>query len=373
MMASIAPLLHPACSSPEPSQRRPNAAVRYHHKPWIDKSCVLLFFVLVCLLSGASATRLAAPIPTETLEVDLRIPVLEQGSWVTLSPQEHELRRLGKRHTFDPPPVTTTYKISALTITEASTTTTIPASPLPSPLDSSLSTNFSSKNGHSPCPTFINSFLTDPIFKQCYPFSLLLQGSRSFFEAEKSLVSITEVLDATCAANSTFCSLYLNDLAKNLTKPSTCGPDYQLGNSVVVQAYMSMIAYQPLYSASCLRDQDTNSYCYANAVTNLTTPANVYFYFLPLNISLPGSSIPTCNGCLERTMAIFQAASANRKLPIASTYVSAAKQVNTICGPGFVNDTLPNPITTSAGIFSPVPSYWLLIALLTASAVNWFG
>lgn len=192
----------------------------------------------------------------------------------------------------------------------------------------------------------------------------LIQGSRSFFEAEKSLVSITQVLDASCSANVTFCASYMKELSSNLTDSSNCGADYDLGNSVVVQAYLAMISYQTVYSATCLKDTGTAMYCYANAVTNLTTPSNVYFYYLPLNISLPGSSIPSCSWCLERTMGIYQSASANRKLPISNTYVSAAKQVNTICGPEFVNDTLPNAIVVSAGNAVLVPgSQWLLMVL----------
>lgn len=156
----------------------------------------------------------------------------------------------------------------------------------------------------------------------------------------------------------------MNDLAKNLTDSSNCGDDFELGNSVVVQAYLAMVSYQTVYSSTCLKDSGTAMYCYANAVTNLTTPSNVYFYYLPLNISLPGSSIPACSWCLERTMGIFQSASANRKLPISDTYVSAAKQVNAICGPEFVNDTLPNAIVLNSGnMLLASGSQWLLMLL----------
>jgi len=178
-------------------------------------------------------------------------------------------------------------------------------------------------------------------------------------------------LDASCAANVTSCGEYFDNLATNLTVQSNCGADYDLGNSVVVQAYQSMIAYRTLYGATCLKDPETSMYCYANAVTNLTTPSNVYFYYLPLNVSLPGSSIPSCSWCLQKTMGIFQSAASNRKLPIANTYVTAAQQVDTICGPEFVNDTLP-AATISSG-FSNVaqgPS-WVLLSLLFAAAMHW--
>lgn len=161
-------------------------------------------------------------------------------------------------------------------------------------------------------------------------------------------------------------------MAKNLTDASNCGTDYNLGNSVVVQSYIAMIAYPTLYSATCLKDPDSAAYCFANGVTNLTTPSNFYVYFLPLNVSLPGSSTPTCNWCLQKTMGIYQSAAANRALPIANTYVSAAQQVNTLCGPTFVNTTLPNAIVASGGPSDLTPwPQWLLLTLALSAAMQW--
>lgn len=63
-------------------------------------------------------------------------------------------------------------------------------------------------------------------------------------------------------------------------------------------------------------------------------------------------------------MGIYQSAASNRALPIANTYVSAAQQVNTICGPGFVNSTLPNAIVVSGGHPSVTPwPQWMLVVL----------
>jgi hypothetical protein len=233
----------------------------------------------------------------------------------------------------------------------------------------------------APCPIFINSFLTNPTFKQCYPLSMLFdvsvtpvpphhglanpssQRSRSFFEAQRSLVSITRTLDATCAANATFCSTYLAELAQNLTAPENCGTDYQLGLTSVVDTYRAMLAYAPVYSAGCVRDPDTNAYCYANAVTNLTNPSTTYFYFLPLNKSLPATTVPACGYCLQQTMNLYQAATADRRQLIANTYVSAAKQANVICGPGFVNETLAAEVIPSRAALAVRVSAWLVMAL----------
>ena len=190
------------------------------------------------------------------------------------------------------------------------------------------------------------------------------------FNAEKSLVSITQVLDATCASNATFCTTYLKELATNLTSASNCGADYKLGNSVVVQAYLGMMAYQPLYTASCLKDATTSAYCFGNAITNLTTPANAYFYFLPLNISLPSRSTPACNRCLQLTMGIYRSATADRTASIANTYLAAAQQVDAVCGPTFVNDTLSEAVSGGYSLKQGLALGWLIPSILLSIAAQ---
>lgn len=179
-------------------------------------------------------------------------------------------------------------------------------------------------------------------------------------------MSITQVLDASCAANVTFCANYLNDLATDLINSTNCGDDYKLNNAVVLEAYLGMISYQVLYSASCLKDAESSQYCFGNAITNLSTPANAYFYYLPLNISLPGSSMPSCNTCLKNTLTVFRAASSNRDQPIANTYVAAAQQVDELCGSDFANATLP--VSSSASSHMPLSRSWSWLAPLLLPA-----
>jgi hypothetical protein len=175
------------------------------------------------------------------------------------------------------------------------------------------------------------------------------------------------VLDASCTANVTFCSSYLKTVARNLTSAANCADEYNNGNSVVNMAYQGLMAYETLYSTTCLQDPETSMYCFANAVTNLTTASNVYIYFLPLNMTLPGSATPGCDWCLQQTMGIFQSSTANRQQSIAWTYQSAARQVNTICGPEFVNDTLPAAVLSSAAwIAAPA---WAGTVVLVAAAM----
>jgi hypothetical protein len=181
------------------------------------------------------------------------------------------------------------------------------------------------------------------------------QSSNSFFQAEKSLVRITQTLDFTCSANVTFCNSFLSALAANLTTTANCGADYTSQNPTVLQAYTGLLAYKPIYQASCLKNPATGSYCFADAVTNATSPEDSYVYYLALNTSLPGGSQPTCSTCLQNTMAVYSAAAANRSQPVASTYVAAAQQINVYCGPNFVNASIPAPVGAAGGRASMNP------------------
>jgi len=340
---------------------------------WTSITVALAYFACQALAATSSSEG-----PAETLLIDPRVLYEENGVWSMVSKEEADLRKLRKRQFDNPiteeptePTVTTTFQIAVSTATGTSTTSKpVSTSPLPRPLDSNLSTNFTTNpDGTIPCPKFLNSFLTDQRFKQCYPLSMLLQGSRSFFNAEKSLVSTTQVLDATCHSNVTGCNSYLSDLAKSLIQPENCGKDYQAGNPLVRNTHVALVSYMPVYNAGCLKDPQTSMYCYANAITNFSNPANVVIYYLPLNQSLPGTTIPTCNSCLQQTMSILQAATANRKQLITNTYPSAAQQINVMCGPNFVEEQLAVEITSSAIRANPPTSSWLMLAPTIALAL----
>ena len=161
-------------------------------------------------------------------------------------------------------------------------------------------------------------------------------------------------------------------IANNLTSPENCGLDYTAQNPTVLAAHTGLIAYKPLYTASCLKNPSTSSYCFADAVTNASSPTDSYVYYLALNTSLPGGSQPTCNTCLQDTMAIFDAAAANRSQPVASTYVAAAQQINVNCGPGFVNASIPAALSLSPSTFSPPASPLLgLVTVLVCVLATW--
>ena len=174
----------------------------------------LLFLLLSCLVSQTTARAVLAITPQDLstsidfnapLEIDTsEPPIINQGEWILLSPDQAELKHvegsgsgsgsggLSKREEKEitsvavSGSVTTTFHIAVSTITEkpstattATTTTggraeeTAPvSSSLPKFFDGSLSANFAP---NSNCPSFLNAFLNNQTFNQCYPISLLMQ------------------------------------------------------------------------------------------------------------------------------------------------------------------------------------------------------
>lgn len=95
-----------------------------------------------------------------------------------------------------------------------------------------------------------------------------------------------------------------------------------------------------MHDAGCLSDPGSNTYCYLNAVHN-SNPSDLYFYQLPLGISLPISSTPTCTPCTKSLMGVFLDGLNNATtLPqlgaLAKTYPSAAQLASKTCGTSYV-------------------------------------
>ncbi|KAL8869395.1 MAG: hypothetical protein Q9174_004300 [Haloplaca sp. 1 TL-2023] len=240
------------------------------------------------------------------------------------------------------------------------------ASSLPRPFDTGLGNNYTQPN----CPVFINSFLRNETFTSCLPFSLLLQNSMSFFSVTKSIPTITTTLDATCnVPDEPACNTLMSSIASDLRSEDTCASDYTRQQPLVIAAYNALVSYEPLYRAGCERDNEGN-YCFANAITNRTSPTDAYPYYLPLGIGLPGGSQPTCSTCLQRAMGIFQEAGGKKSGQVLQeTYPAAASMVNQACGPGFVESTIENARTAgqnsgAAGALSLTATSTKTIALL---------
>ncbi|KAL8676725.1 MAG: hypothetical protein Q9186_006791, partial [Xanthomendoza sp. 1 TL-2023] len=210
---------------------------------------------------------------------------------------------------------------------------------LPRPFDSGLGNNYTDNS----CRTFMNNFLRNETFVSCLPFSLLLQNSISFFSVTKTLATITRTLDTTCRPIDSTCNTLMSSLAVQLRQDNHCGADYRRQQPLVTAAYNGLIAYEPLYKAGCARDPDNGIYCFANAITNSSSPADSYPYYLPLGIPLPEGSEPSCTTCLEEMMGVFSEAAGDKtQQPLLQTYPDAARIINGKCGPGFANQTVGN-------------------------------
>ncbi|TQV99608.1 C6 transcription factor [Cordyceps javanica] len=250
----------------------------------------------------------------------------------------------------------------------SSSTAEATSSPLPSPFDDSPASIFKSSSSTSDaCPDFMRKLLADPTFRQCYPLSMMLRTSTGFFQAEKQLVSIVRVLDATCAPDADRCADFMTQAAKNMLDAANCKKEYDANQGKVTDAFLGLRAYRVLRAATCLQDPAAQNYCFAGAVTNVTNPSDIFFYAMPLGLPLPGGAAPSCGTCTAQTMAIFHAATGDRSQKIAATYRDAARQVNTICGPGFVNDTA----TSAARRGVPAPD--ALTTLATVLFVTLLG
>jgi hypothetical protein len=57
----------------------------------------------------------------------------------------------------------------------------------------------------------------------------------------------------------------------------------------------------------------------------------------------------SCNSCLQKTMNIWAAASQKEGQPVRNVYEGGARVVNSLCGPAWVNATLPQVAFNEAG------------------------
>lgn len=132
-------------------------------------------------------------------------------------------------------------------------------------------------------------------------------------------------------------------------------------------AYNGLVAYEVLYKAGCARDGGTGNYCFANAITNTSSPTDNNPYYLPLGIPLPGGSKPSCTTCLRETMQIFnEGASGKNQQALIRTLPAAAQMINVGCGPGFANGTIPSTGQNASAVSAAIPR-WSTVVLLALS------
>ena len=192
----------------------------------------------------------------------------------------------------------------------------------------------------------------------------VLQTSSGFFDASKTYLRITQTLDATCGVNAQQCKNVMDGWARELQLSSNCKTDYANSNAVIIQAYNGLVAYQPAFQASCLRDAD-GRYCFANAVSNVSSIRDSLPYYLPIGQELPGGTRPTCNQCLQDAMSSFAPFSNNASQPLSKTYSSAAQQISIACGKSFLS-VAAVPLKAAAPTTSPpvTPTVTLLLMFI---------
>lgn len=154
----------------------------------------------------------------------------------------------------------------------------------------------------------------------------------------------------------------MSSYALNLRSSSNCATDYDRQQPQVRQAYNGLVAYDLLSRVTCAKavpspaNNNSADFCYTNAVTNFSSPTDAYVYYLPLGVSLPPGSMPTCSQCLKDTMATFGPIARNKSQPISITYAGAALQINMNCGPDFVNQSFTGAKGKSAAVAAVVPN-----------------
>ncbi|KAJ5787948.1 hypothetical protein N7457_002938 [Penicillium paradoxum] len=223
------------------------------------------------------------------------------------------------------------------------------------------------------CIDFFAKWRADETIINCNAVSLLLENSNAFFHSLNSANRTTHILDTSCSANVSECASIMTDLAAQLVKSENCGKDYNNGNSVVKGLYRDLVAYEPVYRATCLKNPSTQDYCFVNSVVNNTTSPDDYnVYFMPLGDRLDMSATPTCNKCLKSTMEIFSGWAKRDGQGLAYTYLPSADVVNARCGAGFAATNITvgsSAITSGGGLAVPLPNLGVASAMALGLAV----
>ncbi|TFK67343.1 hypothetical protein BDN72DRAFT_105336 [Pluteus cervinus] len=214
--------------------------------------------------------------------------------------------------------------------------------PFPQPFDSSLSQNFSS----SSCFAFFNNMTTAAPFRTCRPFSLLLQSSNQFLGAQQNLTLLNNIVWGTCNTSSgkSQCIANMQWFASSLQ--TQCSKDLGDRNTLAVDTLTALQAYEVMYNTGCLTDPTTSSYCFVNAVHS-SSPSDFYYYQLPLGISVPKKTIPSCSACTRSVLSVYAAAlqngsSSDQLDQLKDTYNDAASAAVQACGADYAQSNLVN-------------------------------
>ncbi|GAA5944551.1 hypothetical protein JCM1841_001032 [Sporobolomyces salmonicolor] len=247
----------------------------------------------------------------------------------------------------------------------SSTSMAVPAGyQLPQAFDTTLGTNFTS----TACPSFFETFLADPTFISCAPFSLLLATSSAFFTAERSPYSLlTYALNASCSAPETTCNALMDSLAQQIRLDNTCGADLALQNPLAAEALQGFRNYRLYREAGCQTNNQTGAYCFADASAQ-SDPSELYFYYLPEGTNLPSGTTTDCNGCMGGLLSIYARYATNSTLAISQTYSSGRAVAALACGPTFAPliaaVTSSSPLSLSISLHGNVLAFVALVVAL---------
>ena len=228
-----------------------------------------------------------------------------------------------------------------------------------------ISDNFA----NATCVSFFKKFLSNTTVTDCHAVSLLLENSNSFFHTLTSAQATSRVLDTACSEPLSKCSIIMTNLASQMLSDSNCGQDYQSGNSFVQGAYEDLMAYEPMYLATCLTNSATGDYCFVDAVQNSAAPNDYNVYLMPLGSTI-GTGNLTCSQCLKDTMTTFVHWAMVDGQTLDTTYLPSARQVNKLCGAGFANVNITvgsDTVTSGARLTLPLPNIRLLVSILGIS------
>lgn len=113
----------------------------------------------------------------------------------------------------------------------------------------------------------------------------------------------------------------------------SCAIDIAAENDLALSTLTALKGYGPMFDAACQTDPTTNTYCYVNAVHS-SNPSDQYFYQLPLGISVPNTSTPSCSSCTKSVMNVYAAAYPESEA-LQKTYTNAQKLADDACGNGY--------------------------------------
>ncbi|KAJ7100143.1 hypothetical protein B0H15DRAFT_944501 [Mycena belliarum] len=234
---------------------------------------------------------------------------------------------------------------STLPPTSDQTIPTVPASrpplptPFPQPFDSGMSQNFSSVS----CFNFFANMTNTAPFRSCRAFSLLIQSSGAFIQAQDNLTSLNNIVWGTCNPDvgDDECLANMNWFSQSLA--SSCAVDLKDGNSMALGTQTALNAFALMRDAGCVVDPSTNTYCYLDAVRN-SNPSDTYFYSLPLGVRIPNNTIASCSACTKSLMTMYYSALGNTSqgaglTSLKRTYDSAAKVAAADCGTAYATLT----------------------------------